>query len=189
MLKKLNPDIVHLNGANAPKFCALAFLLLSGKMKFVQTIHNDLKNGYDRGFCKILYRTIGCTRRFSCVALSEKNYKDFKEYYPNLNIECIQNGRAPICKTDKFEDVANELSAFRHNKQSRLILHVARYHSQKNQVLLIDAFNKICAKDNVTLVIIGNGFDSGKGLELKQKACDKIHFLGTRKNISDYFLN
>ena len=75
MLKKLNPDIVHLNGANAPKFCALAFLLLSGKMKFVQTIHNDLKNGYDRGFCKILYRTIGCTRRFSCVALSEKNYK------------------------------------------------------------------------------------------------------------------
>lgn len=189
MLKRLDPEVVHLHGANVPKFCALAILLLSGKMKFVQTIHNDLKNGYDKGFCKMLYQTLGGTRGFSCVALSEKNYKDFKEFYPKLNIECIQNGRAPICKTDKFDDVANELSAFRHDKQSRLILHVARYHSQKNQVLLIDAFNKICAKDNVSLVIIGNGFDSGKGLELKQKACDKIHFLGTRKNISDYFLN
>ena len=55
VLKRLKPDIVHLNGGNIPKFCALAILLLNDKMRFVQTIHNDLKNGYDKGFNKLLY--------------------------------------------------------------------------------------------------------------------------------------
>lgn len=188
-LRKLNPNIVHLNGGNLPKFCALAMLLLCHKMKFIQTIHNDLKNGYDKGFNKHLYKTVGNSKRFSCVALSEKNYLDFKKYYPNLNIECIVNGRAALKKTDKFESVKRELGGFRKDAQTKLFLHVARFHSQKNQGLLIAAFNKICTSHNVSLVIIGNGFDTPKGQELKNKACDKIHFLGTRKNVADYFLN
>lgn len=188
-LKRINPDIVHLNGGNCPKFCALAILLLSGSMKFIQTIHNDLKNGYDKGFNKMFYKTLGATNRFSCVALSEKNYKDFKAFYPKLNIECIVNGRAALKKTEKFEDVKKELDAFRKDALTKLFLHVARFHSQKNQGLLIDAFNMLCASRNVSLIIIGNGFDTPKGQELKNKACNKIHFLGTRKNVADYFLN
>lgn len=188
-LKSIKPDIVHLNGANIPKFCAFAIFLLSGKMKFVQTIHNDLKSGYNRGFSKLLYSTIGRTHIYTCVALSEKNFEDFKEYYPKLNIVCIQNGRAPLCKTDKFDEVSKELNAFRRDEQTILFLHVARFDSQKNQSLLIDAFNKICAKENVSLVILGNGFDTDKGLDLQHKASERIHFLGTRKNIADYYLN
>ena len=52
----------------------------------------------------------------------------------------------------------------------------------------INAFNIICKEFNVSLIIIGNGFDSSKGIELKNRACENIHFLGTRKNISDYYL-
>lgn len=186
-LRKLKPDVVHLNGGNCPKFCALAILLLSGKMKFIQTIHNDLKNGYDKGFNNLLYRTLGTTKRFMCVALSNKNYKDFKDFYPNLRIECIVNGRASLKKTEMFESVQKEMMAFRNNNETKLFLHVARFNSQKNQSMLIDAFNKICATQNVALVIIGNGFDTPKGQELKNKACEQIHFLGTRKNIADYY--
>lgn len=187
ILKRLKPDVVHLNGGNCPKFCALAILLLSGKMKFIQTIHNDLKNGYDKGFNNLLYRTLGTTKRFLCVSLSNKNYKDFKDFYPSLRIECIVNGRAPLKKTEMFESAQKEMMAFRNNKETKLFLHVARFNSQKNQIMLIDAFNKICARQNVALVIIGNGFDTEKGKCLKQKACGKIHFLGTRKNIADYY--
>ena len=86
-----------------------------------------------------------------------------------------------------FESVQKEMMAFRNNKETKLFLHVARFNSQKNQSMLIDAFNKICATQNVALVIIGNGFDTPKGQELKNKACEQIHFLGTRKNIADYY--
>lgn len=187
VLRKLKPDIVHLNGGNCPKFCALAILMLSGTMRFVQTIHNDLKNGYDKGFNKWVYKTLGGTNRFSCVALSEKNYRDFRAFYPTLKIECIVNGRASLKKTESFGEVQKEMKAFRKDEETKIFLHVARFHSQKNQGLLISAFNKICANQNVALVIIGNGFDTDKGKVLKQKACDKIHFLGTRKNIADYY--
>ena len=188
-LKRIAPDIVHLNGGNCPSFCALAILLLGGKMKFVQTIHNDLKNGYDRTFNKLLYKTLGrrSIGKFTCVALSEKNYNDFKAYYPDLAIECIVNGRSPLKMTKKFDDVQKEMEAFRNNSQTKLFLHVARFNSQKNQGLLIDTFNIVCKRHNVSLVIIGNGFDTPEGLKLQQKACDRIHFLGTRKNIADYF--
>lgn len=187
VLKRLKPDIVHLNGGNIPKFCAVAILLLNDKIRFVQTIHNDLKNGYDKGFNKLLYTTLGAKSRYYCVALSERNYNDFKAFYPSLKIECIVNGRAALKKTDMFDNVQKEMLSFKENNETKIFLHVARFNSQKNQGLLIRAFNKICVSHNVLLVIIGNGFETAKGMELKDEACNKIHFLGTRKNIADYY--
>lgn len=49
--------------------------------------------------------------------------------------------------------------------------------STKNQDLLIDAFNEIISqKHNVILLIIGSGFDSEKGNELKRRAHNGIYF-------------
>lgn len=188
-LKRLKPDVVHLNGENIPKFCALAIFLLCGRIRFIQTIHNDLKNGYDKGFNRLLYNTLGKTKNFSCVALSNKNFQDFKAFYPELNIDCIVNGRSPLKKTKAFVDVKSEMESYCRDSQTKIFLHVARCNDQKNQSMLIRAFNKICANNDVTLVVIGNGFDTAKGMELKNEACDSIHFLGTRKNIGDYYYN
>lgn len=58
-----------------------------------------------------------------------------------------------------------------------LLLHIARCAVQKNQDLLIDAFNEIISqKHNVILLIIGSGFDSEKGNELKRRAHNGIYF-------------
>lgn len=187
-IRNIRPDIVHLNGGNVPKFCVLAIMFLSGKIKFVQTIHNDLKNGYDKGINRLLYNTFGVSGRYTCVALSEKNYNDFRSFYPKLSVSYIVNGRSAMAKTDNFDSVSLEVSRYRKDHDTKLFLHVARCHEQKNQDLLVDAFNIICKEFNVSLIIIGNGFDSSKGIELKNRACENIHFLGTRKNISDYYL-
>ena len=71
-----------------------------------------------------------------------------------------------------------------------LFLHVARFNPVKNQNLLIDSFNQLIKEgEDVNLVIIGDGFDSEDGLALQRKADERIHFIGTRKNVADYMLN
>lgn len=186
-IKKINPDVVHLNGGGIPKFCALAILMLYEQYRFVQTIHNDLHNGYDKGFPKFLYKQLGSKGKYSCVALSEKNYQDFRDFYPHLNIACIVNGRAELRESIQIVDAKQEMDVFRITKNTRLFIHIARCNRDKNQMLLIDAFNKL--KDDgydVALVIIGAGFESDEGVVLQRKAGQHIHFIGTRKNVADY---
>lgn len=190
IIKNLSPDIVHLNGGNLPKFCCLAICLLNNRIKFVQTIHNDLHNGYDCGFSRLLYNTFGRWKKYFCVALSKNNHDDFKAFYPKLNIECIVNGRAKLKATDKFDDVKRELDGFRNTGKTVLFLHVARCHSQKNQKLLVAAFNKLHEEDkDVALVIIGSHFDTPEGQAILADAGPSIHYIGIRKNIADYFMN
>ena len=53
----------------------------------------------------------------------------------------------------------------------------------KNQNLLIHAFNELNQKGfNFILLVIGDGFDDN----FKSRACEKIHFLGLKNNVSDY---
>lgn len=189
-LNELNPDIIHVHMIPTLKYCALAIGLLSFSRKVYFSIHNDLRNGYDKGLFKLYCNTFGRINRFRLSCLSDKNYADFKAFYPHTTIRCIANGRAPVIATNLFNSVREEMNSYRKDKNSRLIIHVARCHPVKNQKLLVTAVNNIVSEGfNVDLVIIGAGFDSPEGNEIKSEACDRIHFIGTRKNIGDYMLN
>lgn len=187
---ELNPDIVHINDKNLCKFIVLPLYLLNNKVKFFMTIHNDLHNGYASGFNKFVFNTLGRWKRIKFAALSQTNYTDMSSYYPNSQFKCIVNGRAPIVATEKYAQVEEELEQFRQTPDTKIFLHVARFNSQKNQQLLVDAFNDLSSNGvDVQLVIIGAGFDSKEGKALLNKAGENIHYLGTHKNISDYMLN
>lgn len=189
-IEKVNPDIVHIHLACTLNYSALAVLSLAWKYKIFTTIHSDIHNGYDCGLVKFLCNTYGRWGRFKVACLSEKNYRDFVEFYPKTEGRCIVNGRAPIVPTELFDNVKKEMTYFRSAASSRLFIHVARFNPQKNQNLLVEAFNELVAEGrDVDLVVIGNGFDSAEGMLLQRKACGNIHFIGTRKNISDYVLN
>lgn len=47
------------------------------------------------------------------VALSETNYKDLCRIYPHSIATCITNGRAPLKKSEKFEDVVEEINGYK----------------------------------------------------------------------------
>lgn len=189
-INRVNPDVIHFHMIPTIKYSTLACILLSRKYKMYLTIHSDLHNGYDKGFAKILFKTLASSDRLKLVCLSEKNFKDFSSYYPNAEIKCITNGRASINPTVHFETVKTEIKSFRSTADSFLFMHIARFNKEKNQNLLINAFNELCQERKVDLLIIGSGFDSDEGTRLRLKANkDHIHFLGTRKNISDYILN
>lgn len=189
-IKRCKPDVVHMHLGGMPKFCAFANLVLGRKITFVQTIHNDMRNGYKNFMYDVLHATLGRCKMIRFVALSETNYKDLCSIYPHSTATCITNGRAPLKKSEKFENVVEEINGYKKDKDTKVILHVARCHAQKNQDLLIDGFNQTVAEGrNVILLIIGLGYDSERGFELKEKACGSVYFLGTRTNIGDYMLN
>ena len=182
-------DVVHLNLMNIPKYCLLAFFLLHNKVKFVQTIHNDM-DSYNDVFYRIFFETLGRLKWIRFVTLSETNYKDMRRMHPCVDACCIVNGRAPLVPSPLFEEVKREIGSYRTTKNTKIFLHVARCSEQKNQDLLFDAFNELGKmKADVKLLVIGAGFDSNRGQRLQAKAGPNIVCLGTRKNVGDYMLN
>lgn len=190
-IKQQKPDVVHMNGAMVPTFCAWAIFMLHHKIKFFQTIHNDLRDGYDRGIVKRLFQTYGRFHWMKYICLSKTNYKDCTSFYPYSEFTWIDNGRAPLIPSEKFNEVKTEIQQYKHTPASLIVMHVARCNKQKNQELLIDAFNQLNREGiDFELLIMGAGYDNelGKSLQNKASGNNRIHFIGTRKNVSDYML-
>ena len=182
-------DIVHLNLRNIPKYCLLAIILLHKKVKFVQTIHNDMAS-YNELFYRIYFETLGRLKWVHFVTISETNFKDMQRMHPCVDACYILNGRAPVTPSPLYEEVKKEIAAYRATPDTKIFLHVARCSAQKNQDLLIDAFNELEKRGaDVKLLMIGAGFDSERGQRLLAKAGPNTVYLGTRKNVGDYMLN
>lgn len=140
-IKKFNPDVVHMHAVGMPKFCMLANWLLGKKITFVQTIHSDMRNGYSSFVYDFVHVTLGRMKMIRFAAISDTNFKDFRRIYPHSLAEFINNGRAPIKRTDKFDEVTNEINSFKKDSNTKVVLHVARCHPQKNQQLLVGGAN------------------------------------------------
>lgn len=189
-IKKHRPDVVHMHTENMPKFCFLANLLLGKKIKFVQTIHNDVHEKYNNFMYHFVYYTLGKYKLIRFAALSQTNYLDLCKLYPSLLSTCIVNGRAPILPTDNYDSVKKEVASYKVNENTVVVLHVARCCEQKNQKLLVAGFNELIKRGkNAILIIIGGEFEKERGQVLQQMACDRIFFLGTKENVADYMLN
>lgn len=189
-IKNEHADVVHLHGWGIPFFCLIAIILQHKKTKFYQTIHNDLDNGYKNPMYKFLFKCLSTRDYYHFIALSKKNFNQVKAFSPNCCAICIENGRAPIYPTPLFKVTQAELEKYKLHKESLLFIHVARFADDKNQQLLINAFNKFVEQNyDADLIIIGSGFGTPEGILLQQQSCTRIHFLGAKKNISDYLLN
>ncbi len=173
-IKREKADIVHLHGDKMPHYCILAIFLLHQKMKFYQTIHSDIHNGYDSQFYRFLVKMVGSLPpdhspkgergRMGFIALSETNYRDMTDVYPKIKGACIPNGRAPIVPTDRFDETREEMASYKSAADSRIYLHVARCNPVKNQTLLVEAFGKLTEKGyHADLIIIGPGFENKLG--------------------------
>lgn len=186
-IQEINPDVVHFHGDDMPWWMLFPIAFASRQIKFVQTIHNDIHNGYDGFIYKLM--TFLFPRKVKYAALSLTNYKEMVRVYPRVVVRPILNGRAPLKTTDYFDSVQKELNASRMDRETKILLHVARCHPIKNQMRLVRAFNRFIEDGgNAELMIIGPGFDTEDGKYIKSQVCDRIHFLGSKHNVSDYFI-
>jgi len=187
LIKNLNPDVIHshLNLVNY----VFPLTLIHPKIRFFHTIHSiphsEVKSSVEYWIRRYFYSTF----RMKAITISKEVSLSFLSYYKFASYHEIYNGRALPKPTPAFSDVKNDIQKFRDNG-STIFLHIGTCNTAKNQRMLIGAFNKILSNgDHAMLMIIGSGFDSEEGRNLKKLACDKIIFLGEKHNVSDYLLN
>ena len=186
-IKSVHPDIVHINLSPIILFCSLAILMLR-KTVFVETLHNEVAKINDSNrIYHILKKCIYRLKNVRVCTISDKNEREFQRVYGLKCDALIYNGRKKIVPTADCDCVKNEIESYKWNKETLVITHIARCAPQKNQDLLIDSFNELLKnKQNVILLIIGNGFDSPRGELLRKKAQRGIFFLGEKHNVQDY---
>ena len=186
LVRKIKPDVIHMH-SQARYTMLLANMLYGHRYKFYLTIHSDVCDHYSKGWSGLQVRLSGFVGRSKFVTISETNYRQFNTSHPRLKQRLIPNGRALPSLSDKIKDVEQEMQSYRPAEGGTLLLHIARCHLAKDQSLLIDSINELTAEgEQVSMVIIGDGFDTAFGKSITQKAGGNIYFLGTKENIYDY---
>lgn len=180
----IGPDVVnsHLNFIYC---CKLA--LTKKNIRFYYTLHNLAPMCIGKEPFKLMAKYIFSKNAIHPITISEECAKSYTEYFDLPKPVVITNGRAKGTLSGKYNDVLSEISSYKKDCNTKVFVHVARCHPQKNQELLIKSFNRIIADNyNAILLIIGSKFNSDLGKNLQRQACANIHFIGEKSNVSDY---
>lgn len=185
-IKRLQPDVVHVH-------CLLNFILLSvffyRKCKYVQTLHNKAEIGIPKYLRKVA-KYLFSHNIIHLVTISKSNQESYENFFNLHNDTLIYNGRLLPRKTSKFDEVTREIQGYKKHSDDTILLCVARCNPQKNLKVLIQAVNELTNEGNhLQLLIIGPGYeDSSLGMTWKDMAGENVHFLGTRNNVADYYM-
>jgi glycosyltransferase involved in cell wall biosynthesis len=187
IIKKVKPDIVHFHGQGIFYYCLPSILLLR-KPKYVETLHNSADVLFNNWY-SIIFKAVLKMDLVKMVTISGANKLMFEKVCHINTSTLIYNGRSAAIASPKIEEVKKEINALKNNENDIVFINVGRCHRQKNQKMLVTAFNKLHEKGiGYVLLILGDSFDSEKGMEMQAIANPNIHFLGTRLNIIDYYL-
>lgn len=179
------PDVVHCHLNVIPYVFRLA--ITQRDIRFIHTLHNVAENASGKKWQKFINRFFYKHRYITPITISARCRQSYRDYYGLPSPVSIDNGCEVPRKSIRFDEVVSEVESYKDNPNSPVFIHVARFHEQKNQNLLIDAFNELDRKgEDFVLLVIGDGFHQGPGAELKRRACAKIHFLGLKNNVADY---
>ncbi len=185
---KLRPNIVHSHLNVLPYYYLLTPLPLN--IKFIHTLHSVAEKETEIKWQQKINHWIYKYGLITPITISDECRLSFIDLYKLPSPICINNGTPPMQASSKIKLALNELNKLKSTHSSKIFLHVARFDEAKNQGMLIDSFNQLCSDNyDVELVIIGDRFDTPEGIKLQHRACNRIHFIGTRPNIGDYMLN
>lgn len=187
-ITQLSPDIVNSHINLLPYYYPMS--LCQSKIKFVHTLHNLAEKETSNRIQQKINRWFYKNKYIVPVTISDECRESFIKLYGVYDVDRVNNGCPIAKKTEDFVKVDKEIKSYKKSPQTKVFLHVARFGEAKNQSMLVSAFNKLVAEGrDIILIIIGDGFDSTEGKHLKDTACDRIHFLGVKSNVSDYLLN
>ena len=183
----LDPDVVHCHLNVIPYVFRLS--LVNKSIKFVHTLHNVANNASGKWWQRSINRFFYTYKFIQPITISKVCDESYQKFYHLNNSICIENGSIPPITTLDYENVKREVDKYKKNDNTLVFLHVARYHEQKNQKLLIDSFNQLSLQElNYTLLVLGEGFDAPGADQLKDSASENIHFLGVKSNVVDYLM-
>ena len=186
-LLAVQPDVVHCHLNVIPYIFRIAYK--HRQIKFIHTLHNIAENASGPRFQKVINRYFYKKNLIVPVTISKLCGESYENYYGLSNPIVIDNGCEILNPTDEYDTVCREVDSYKKDNETIVCIHVARFHPQKNQNMLIDVFNHLYREgQNISLLIIGDGFSTGEGAYLKSRACEAIHFLGLKNNVADYLM-
>lgn len=181
-------DIFYYNMHSAANFLPPIIALCCGYKVILHSHNNGLQNA------NRLYKAV---HDFGKLLLSGKKYIRWTNsvesaefmFGKNKNAELIYNG----IEVEKFrfdEEKRKELRSETGDSEKTIYGFAGRLEFQKNPEFLLETFSIIEKHDkNAVLWIIGEG-SHREGLDAlanKLGICDKVKFLGFRKNLNEYF--
>lgn len=186
-IKSVKCDVVHLHLSTSVFFGLLAIFFDRTK-KYVVTCHNQAESEkkserlrfFAKNFCLKLHL-------LDQVAISDQNEKSIRKMYAVPAVKLIYNGRAAVNVTNMHAATMKEVEGYKPTKNTKVFVIIARCNPQKNIPRLIRCFNKLIEEgEDVTLLVIGSGYDAPSIQPVLQQANERIHILGTRYNVVDY---
>lgn len=188
MLHNEKPDVINTH-LRALLYVSIPAILL--KLKVFHTMHNIAEKETTRylwWYYKILFNVF----KFIPIAISDVVLQSVTKLYGNKHSICITNGIVQIKTTDQFKDVQRHISSLKKTETTKVILNIGRIAPQKNQKMLIEVFNELI-DEGLDAVLIIIGFDETPDQrilnDLKKVGQNRVHFIGRKPNVADYYLN
>ena len=181
-------DVVHMH-LNPSYFFGIGAILFDRKKKYIVTCHNQAEIEKRERARYEVKRFCLTHRLFDQVAISHQNAKSIERVYSVPPARLIYNGRASVGASEKIGQTREEISRYKKTSNTQVFTIVARCNPQKNIPRLIRCFNQLIDSGfDVTLLVIGNGYDSPEISPIVKQAHSNIHFLGQKHNIADYLM-
>jgi glycosyltransferase involved in cell wall biosynthesis len=178
-------DIVHTNLRGI--LYSLWSIISFRKIKYVHTLHNLVTKETSSSIYRFFLKQCFNYLNVQPVAIAPEILNDIHQFYGKQHKIMILNGVAPLKKSSKFKEVQNEISTYKQNQDTKVLINLGRVTEQKNQKLLIKSFKEI--KKNVIVLIIGSLDNEpiySKECQELAKDSSNIFFLGEKSNVGDY---
>ncbi len=176
-IKHEKPEIVHSHG-EATKYLFLSALFYR-KCHYYATIHSDAKFDSGNGFNFLIRSFLYKLNLVSPVTISIASRNSFSRLF-GIYAPLIENG----CKA--YVRTCQPMPDYRIGVDY-LFIHVASIQQVKNQVVLIEAFERILVSGvKARLLFLGRPHDISIFETLKGHWSESIVYLGERANTRDY---
>lgn len=186
VIKNEKPNVVHFHISNIIFYFILPIIFYR-KCKYFQTQHIDVSMVGKEGWLFFYIRKFFYKHNIvKTCAISKYNQKIMESTFSLKASKLILNGRKKCDTTKDCFLTAQEILSYKPNSASLCFLHIGRYSEQKNQELLIEAFNIYSEKNSDVLLIIGRGFYEKEADTLRKISNKSIYYLGEKHNVCDY---
>ncbi len=189
-MEKLQPDVVHTH-LHAGYYCFLGYLRMKQPFKKIHTFHNLVKRD-SPWLGRQAFKYFFSHHIIIPVSISEEVHKGAIEEYGEPIKTLIPNGSDPVKRTPNFEETKQHIEALKKDKDTKVLVNVARISAQKNQQLLLRCMKRLENEgENVIALVIGDYVADDKKIydELMAMKPGNVHFIGKVSNVADYLLN
>lgn len=185
LIKKGEFDVVHTH-LRAIIYSLLAITRYHKQIKFVHTLHNDAFREAGGKVSLIIRKILFHQRWVSPVAISEASADSVEQLY-GFNPILIHNGRNISRDFEISNEIREEIKKYKKNKDTRVLVNLARFEPQKRQPLLARVVARLSQEGyNLTLLFIGSKKTLEMIEEVKNISCSGIHILGEKSNPLEY---